>query len=99
MTHDDGSARTADFAMSLVTMRVSTPEDQWLPPEFEQAYRDGWNDLVREVGPSDTTDGIILDLTNIAALLIRHLAAATETPADRWLEFVRQVYIDEQHDR
>ncbi|WKN47198.1 hypothetical protein [Nocardioides sp. Arc9.136] len=83
-----------NWAMSLLTMRVNTPSGEWLPADFEQVYQQGWAELESAFGASTASEMAILDLANIAMHLVDYLVAVTGQPASRWLEQVRQDYVE-----
>lgn len=84
----------AAWAFSLLTMRANTPAGEWLPADFEQAYQDGWREVVDEVGESEANDEVVLDLVNMANLLLDELAELSGQPKAIWLTASRENYLN-----
>jgi hypothetical protein len=84
----------ARYALSLLTMRVNAPADEWLPPDFEREYEAGWADLEAQLGSEMANEGVVLVLMHMAALLMRELNAATGKPFGHWLQILREEYVN-----
>ena len=77
------------IALAMVTMRVDTPEGQWVEDTFGDAYFRLWDDA-REGGGEDYEEFLFLGVLNLASAWLQQLADVSGRPVSDWLDDVRR---------
>lgn len=82
------------WCLALLTMRVNTPAGEWLDDTFHRIYSDGWREAEEALGLEGASEVAILDLTNMADLLVNWLAQISGKAPAFWLSELRKHYVD-----
>lgn len=91
---EEALKQLASWCLALITMRANTPPGEWFNEAFEKVYADGWKEATEVLG-DEANEYALLDMMNMAELLLSWLSQFSRKPTSEWLALLRETYIDE----